>query len=476
MTRKNRKAGVDRRQFMGGAIGAAGATLMAAADAQQPPAGAPPAGAPRGSDIESRYSAPPSRGPQLFRAELDITDCEVEGRIPADLDGAFYRVGPDAQYPLRAGNIPFDGEGHVSMFRFQNGHVNLKTRFVRNERYLAQEKAGKILFPMYRNPYMDDPSVKGLSRGTHNTHIIHHNGLLLALKEDSPPAAMDLNTLATVDPVYTFKGQLQSKTFTAHPKTDSRTGNLLGFGYEAKGHNTTDVNVFEYTPDGRKVWDAWVNVPYVGMLHDYQVTENFVMLYVIPLAIDEAQIARGGIHWSWYSGQPTYFGYFRRGGDGKDIKWIKGPERSATHMMGGFDDGKRLYVDVEMSLSNPFPFMPMRDGSRWDPVRGAATSRGCRPMCRRRIPRTTRSRRCIRTTSGHCRGRTIATTRCPTATVSCPAPIRILRIRPSARPRAMRVSTFRTAARSCSGRRKARSWPRPALRRRARTRPRAWAT
>lgn len=372
MTSKNRESGVDRRQFMGGAIGAAGATLMAAADAQQAPSATPPAGAPRGSDIESRYSAPPSRGPQLFRAELDITDCEVEGRIPADLDGAFYRVGPDAQYPLRAGNIPFDGEGHVSMFRFQNGRVNLKTRFVRNERYLAQEKAGKILFPMYRNPYMDDPAVKGLSRGTHNTHIIHHNGLLLALKEDSPPAAMDLNTLATVDPVYTFKGQLQSKTFTAHPKTDSRTGNLLGFGYEAKGHNTTDVNVFEYTPDGRKVWEAWVNVPYVGMLHDYQVTENFVMLYVIPLAIDEAQIARGGIHWSWYSGQPTYFGYFRRGGDGKDIKWIKGPERSATHMMGGFDDGKRLYVDVEMSLSNPFPFMPMRDGSKWDPVRGAS--------------------------------------------------------------------------------------------------------
>ena len=83
-------------------------------------------------------------------------------------------------------------------------------------------------------------------------------------------------------------------------------------------------------------------------------------------------MARGGIHWSWYPGQPTYFGYFRRGGDGKDVKWIKGPERSATHMMGCFDDGKKLYVDVEMSMSNPFPFMPMRDGSRWDPVRGAS--------------------------------------------------------------------------------------------------------
>jgi carotenoid cleavage dioxygenase len=370
----NTNTAVDRRQFMGGAIGAAagiGVATLAAnpVSAQAPPA---PAGAPRGSDIAQRYAPPPARMPQLFRVEMDISDCEVEGKIPTDLNGAFYRTGPDAQYPLRAGNIPFDGEGHVSMFRFENGRVSYKSRFVRNERYVAQEKAGKILFPMYRNPYMDDPSVKGKSRGTHNTHIIHHNGLLLALKEDSPPAAMDLNTLATIDPVYRFNNTLESAAFTAHPKLDSRTGNMVAFGYEAKGFNTTDINVFEYTPQGKKVWDAWVKVPYVGMLHDFAVTEHFIVFYAIPLQFDEAQIQRGGIHWSWNPGQPTWFGYFRRGGDGKDIQWIKGPERSATHVMGCFDDGKRLVVDVEMSLSNPFPFMPMRDGSRWDPVRGAS--------------------------------------------------------------------------------------------------------
>jgi carotenoid cleavage dioxygenase len=369
---------VDRRQFMGAAIGAAAgvgaAALAVTAQAQQgPPAGAPPPGAPQRSDLDVRYAPPPARSPQLFRAEIDVTDCEIEGKIPADLNGAFYRTGPDAQYPMRAGNIPFDGEGHVSMFRIENGRVNFRSRFVRNERYIAQEKAGKILFPMYRNPYMDDPSVKGKSRGTHNTHIIHHNGVLLALKEDSPPAAMDLNTLATLDPVYTFNGQLpRTQPFTAHPKTDSETGNLLAFGYEAKGVGSDQVNVFEITPQGKKIWDATVTVPYVGMLHDYAVTQHYVVLYVIPLAYDPEQMARGGIHWSWYSGQPTYFGYFRRGGDGKDVRWIKGPERSATHMMGCFDDGKRLNVDVEMSLSNPFPFMPMRDGSRWDPVRGAS--------------------------------------------------------------------------------------------------------
>ena len=369
---------VDRRKFMGTALTAGAVLAAGAAVAQQPPGpGGPapgPGGAPRrgGPPGGAPGGAPASRGPRLFKQEQDIRYCEVDGKLPSDLYGAFFRTGPDAQFPLRAGNIPFDGEGHVSQFRFENGNVHFKSRFVRNERWVAQDKAGKILFPMYRNPYMDDPSVKGLSRGTHNTHIIHHNGVLLALKEDSPPAAMDLNTLETLDGVYDFKGQLRSKTFTAHPKLDSKTGNLVAFGYEAKGHNTTDVNVFEYTPKGRKVWDAWVNVPYVGMLHDFAVTENYIVIYVIPMKIDQAQMEKGGIHWSWWSGEPTYFGYFRRGGDGKDVRWIKGPERSATHVMGAFDDGNRVYVDVEMSESNPFPFMPMHDGSNWNPVKGTS--------------------------------------------------------------------------------------------------------
>jgi carotenoid cleavage dioxygenase len=96
------------------------------------------------------------------------------------------------------------------------------------------------------------------------------------------------------------------------------------------------------------------------------------VFYVIPLAFDDAQMKRGGIHWSWDSSKPTYFGVMRRGGDGKDLRWFKGPERSATHVMGAFSDGDKVFVDVEMSGYNPFPFMPMRDGSQWDPVRGAS--------------------------------------------------------------------------------------------------------
>lgn len=356
---------LDRRSFVGSAIGAAaGVSGLLAVRAQAQPPGGPPGGAPGG------VGAIP--GPRLYKLEADVRDCEVTGAIPSDLNGAFYRVGPDPQYPLRPGNIPFDGEGHVSMFRIKDGRVDYKSRYVRNERYMAQDKAGRLLFPMYRNPYMNDPSVEGVSRSTANTHIINHKNLLLALKEDSPPSALDLLTLETVEPTYTFDGQLPSRTFTAHPKIDSETGNMVAFGYEAEGHGSDVVSIFEITPQGRIPWSAKIQVPYVGMLHDFAVSQNHIVFYVIPLAIDEQQMRNGGIHWSWDGTKPTFFGFVRRGGDGSDVRWIEGPTRSATHVMGAWDDDEKLYVDVEMSMSNPFPFMPMRDGARWDPVAGSS--------------------------------------------------------------------------------------------------------
>ncbi len=364
------------------------------------------------------------RRPQsLYKLEADVRDCQVTGKIPADLNGAFYRVGPDPQYPLHPETIPFDGEGHVSMFRIKNGRVDYKSRMVKNERWLANDKARKQLFPIYRNPSMDDPSVKGLSRSTANTHIINHKEYLLSLKEDSPPSAMDLLTLETVVPIYTFDGQLPSKTFTAHPKLDSMTGNMVAFGYEAEGFGSKTVSIFEITPQGKMVWNAKIQVPYVGMLHDFAVTEKHIVFYVIPLAIDEKQMQEGGIHWSWYPGQPTYFGFVRRGGDGKDVQWIQGPTRSATHVMGTFDDGKKLYVDVEMSMglrSRSCRCATARSGIR---SRARATSRVSRSICRRRSRRRTASSSSIRT-SARCLVRTTATTPCRIATASCRARIR----------------------------------------------------
>ncbi len=64
---------------------------------------------------------------------------------------------------------------------------------------------------------------------TANTALAWHHGKLLALWEGGPPHEIKVPSLETVGP-YTFGGKLKH-AFTAHPKVDPKTGELMFFGY-----------------------------------------------------------------------------------------------------------------------------------------------------------------------------------------------------------------------------------------------------
>jgi carotenoid cleavage dioxygenase len=295
-----------------------------------------------------------------FRVEADILDLEVEGEVPAEIDGAFYRVQPDFIYPPRYLNdVPFNGDGNVSMFRFANGHVDFKCRYVKTQRYQAQVEARKALFGTYRNRETDDPSVRQLSGGTANTNLVFHAGKLFALKEDSPPVLMDPHTLETLDNYYTFNGKMKSRTFTAHPKIDPVSGEMFSLNYEATGNGSDDVAIYSIDKSGEVNWESWIKAPYVGMLHDFALTQRHIAFLVIPMAVNLEQMKNGGVHFAWDSTLPTWLGVMHRGGDGSDLRWFKGPERSATHVMNAFSEGDKVYLDMDMSQGNQFPFFPM---------------------------------------------------------------------------------------------------------------------
>jgi carotenoid cleavage dioxygenase len=318
----------------------------------------------------AKVTTAPSFGPDDngFRSEVDIFDCDVEGKIPEGMNGVFYRVGPDPQYPMKEGNIGFDGEGMVGAFRFKNGKVSFKCRYVKNQRWKAQAAAGERLFGMYRNPFDVDPRAQGISPGTANTHIVVHHGKLLALKEDSPPVAMDPLTLETTDDYYLFGGTYNAPAHTAHVKIDSVTGEMWGFGYEAKGLGTTDIYVYKAGLDGKVNWEAWIQQPYPAMIHDFAVTERHIGFFICPLAVNIPQMRAGGLHFAYDSSLPSFLGVMRRDGDGSDIMWLEGPERMSTHTMGSFSDGDVFYYDMDMGTSNQFPFFPNLDGAPFNPV------------------------------------------------------------------------------------------------------------
>lgn len=343
----------SRRSFLGAATLGAGAAALGGA-------------APASAEIlfparRGLYGSGGSAAGAVNRAEIELFDCEVEGKLPDGLSGVFYRVGPDPQYPKPEqweSDIGFDGEGHVSMFHIHDGHVDYRTRYVQTQRWKAQHAARRSLFGMYRNPLTDDPSVAGLSRGTANTQVWYHHNKLFALKEDSPPVAMNPLTLETTDDYYLFGGDYKGLTHTAHPKTDPETGGLIGFGYQATGLASNDIYIYEADRGGRIVWDVMAKCPYSGMLHDFIVTQKHIAFFLFPSITNMDWIREGKVHYTWDSTLPAYVGVMPRGGDAKDMRWIKGPMYFCTHLMGAWSDGNKLIFDMDGGESNQFPFFP----------------------------------------------------------------------------------------------------------------------
>ena len=66
------------------------------------------------------------------RVEADALDLAVTGTIPPEIRGTFYRVQPDPQFPPLLGNdIPFNGDGMIAAFTFENGRVNFRQRWAK---------------------------------------------------------------------------------------------------------------------------------------------------------------------------------------------------------------------------------------------------------------------------------------------------------------------------------------------------------
>ncbi|PSN67784.1 carotenoid oxygenase [Corynespora cassiicola Philippines] len=297
------------------------------------------------------------------RLEADIFELETTGTIPPDINGTFYRIQPDHRFPpLFEEDIHFNGDGAVSAFRFENGHVDFRQRYVHTARFEAETRARRALLGKYRNPFTDNEMVRGIVRTASNTNIVFWRGVLLAMKEDGPPFAMDPVTLETIGR-YDFEGQVTSPTFTAHPKFDPETGEMVCFGYEAggDGHDgSVDIVVYTIDKEGRKTEECWYKAPFCGMIHDCALTENWLVLPLTPIKVDAERLKRGGNHFAWDPDEDQWYGIVpRRGGKPEDIVWLRADNGFHGHVAGSFEtpDGK-IVCDLTVASDNVFFFFP----------------------------------------------------------------------------------------------------------------------
>ncbi|KAH6711459.1 9-cis-epoxycarotenoid dioxygenase-like protein [Leptodontidium sp. MPI-SDFR-AT-0119] len=298
------------------------------------------------------------------RLEGSIQDLEVSGTIPTDINGTFYRIQPDHRYPpLFEEDIHFSGDGNVSAFSFSNGHVDFHQRYVRTDRFLAETEARKALFGKYRNVYTDSEMVRGVIRTVSNTNVVFWRGMLLATKEDGPPFAMDPVTLETVGR-YDFEGQVESPTFTAHPKFDPETGEMVCFGYEAggDGHDgSCDIVVYTIDKFGKKTEECWYKAPFCGMIHDCGLSENYLVLPMTPLKCTSVEnMKNGGNHFAWDPNEDQLYGIVpRRGGKPEDIVWLRADNGFHGHVAGCYENSDgHIVFDLTIASDNVFFFFP----------------------------------------------------------------------------------------------------------------------
>ncbi|KAI1848593.1 hypothetical protein JX266_005452 [Neoarthrinium moseri] len=297
----------------------------------------------------------------LGRVEGDMANLPVFGEIPQQIDGTFYRMMVDPFYPLMEGNPPVEGDGNMSVFRIHDGKVDLKVRYVDTERLRLERAANKRLFGLYRNPYTHHPCVRAAVDSTANTNLVHWSGHILALKEGGLPYAVDPDTLATraYDP---FKSP--GKTFSAHPKVDPFSEELVVYGYEAKELGSDDVVTYSITRDGTVKDVQWNHAPWPAPIHDCAITTNFIILFMWPFQSDVNAMEGGGQHWKWTNDRNVTFQVIPRRADKVPSGWEVGESRVYQWTRNAFlvhsaaaweDKSGKVYIETSRVYGNLFP-------------------------------------------------------------------------------------------------------------------------
>jgi carotenoid cleavage dioxygenase-like enzyme len=298
-------------------------------------------------------------------AEYDLANLLVEGTIPPEVNGCFFRAVPDPAFPpfMEDPAASLSGDGMISALRISDGKASMAMRYVQTARHKAEVAAGKTLFGIYRNPFTDKPDVAGVDRTVANTTPIWHAGKLLMTKEDGRPYQIDPHSLETLGS-YDFGGKLKSETVTAHVRIDAQTRELFFYGYEAGGLASTKVAYCIADPSGSLVREQWFDAPYCSMMHDFVITENYALFPIYPTTCDLDRLKAGGDHWVHEMERESWVGVMPRYGDVSEIRWFKGPKGvSCYHMMNAHEDSAgRILFDQCLTNVNAFPFIQRASG------------------------------------------------------------------------------------------------------------------
>ena len=293
--------------------------------------------------------------PVAEERDLDEAQLRVEGTVPARLLGAYMRDGANVAYQPNHYVYPLDGDGMVHAVYFKGGHVQYKNRWVQTSHLKTERKfnrtiygsVGKLL-PVPQD-VIDAGGEPNPIRNTANTNIIYHGDKLLAMWEGGFPHLLNAD-LSTVG-LYDYEGALRpGDALTAHPKVCPTTGQLVTCTQRWDSPNYW-VQIFDAR--GKHMQTIPVEFARKGIIHDLQITDNYVVIFYAPAFHSVEKAMKGENPFLWEPELGTKIIAIPRSGKGQNTVF-ETEAFFSWHYCNGFERSGKLIIDYVRIKSIPF--------------------------------------------------------------------------------------------------------------------------
>jgi all-trans-8'-apo-beta-carotenal 15,15'-oxygenase len=227
-----------------------------------------------------------SRGHEPQHKEFSYWATDIEGDLPKNLSGTFFRNGPGR---LKIGDQQyghwFDGDGQINAFSFIDGKVHFKNRFVRTPKYIKETASQKIEYRGFGTQRPGGVLANAFRPPANpaNTNTIYHGGHLLALNEGGKPYKLDPRNLHTVGE-YTYEGALgASHMFSAHGKIEPKSGYYFnygsGFSLGSSGLQH-QLNLYRIAPSGKLDKKGILPLDSFPFCHDFAMSDKYAVFFI----------------------------------------------------------------------------------------------------------------------------------------------------------------------------------------------------
>lgn len=292
----------------------------------------------------------------------DTDTLKVIGEIPNDLNGMYVRNGHNQVHEPIGVYHAFDGDGMLHAIHFENGKATYRNRFVRTIGFLAEQGAGKSLWPGMLEPHLGHyrgwGSI-GAMKDNAGTDVICHGGKLLAtMSQCSEANRIDPFTLEPLLPDAWNMTISEHQGICSHFKVDNDTGELMFFNFSERppylhyGIIDKHNELAHYEP---------IELPGIRWPHDLGVTKNYSILHDLPFIFDPDLLAKGERKVTFFDQMPARFGVIPRHGTNADVKWFEGKPCFILHLSNCYEQGDEVVMEGCITLNPRKPAVGKQD-------------------------------------------------------------------------------------------------------------------